>query len=45
MRILKNYNSRKLILDYANRLSKEAKKILYFDNCEYKFKRNGELKQ
>lgn len=46
MGTLKNYNSRKLISDYANRLPKETKEILYFDNNEYKFKiRSAENKR
>lgn len=35
---LKNYNCRKLILNYAEMLPKDVKKILTFDDNEYKFK-------
>lgn len=35
---LKNYNCRKLILNYAEMLPKDIKNILNFNNNEYKFK-------
>lgn len=35
---LKNYNCKRLILNYAKVLPKEVEKILKFDNTEYKFK-------
>ena len=36
---LKNYNCRKLIYNYINILLKDVKNILYFDNNEYKLKK------
>lgn len=35
---LKNYNCKKLILNYAKGLPKEIEKVLTFDNVEYTFK-------
>ena len=39
IRSLKNYNSKKLIYNYINILPKDIKNILYFDNNEYKLKK------
>ena len=39
IRSLKNYNCKKLIYNYINILPKDIKNILYFDNNEYKLKK------
>lgn len=36
---LKNYNCRRLVLNYVKILPKEVKEILHFDDVEYKFKK------